>query len=294
MVSRSTAKEHMPGIRDFFNLMKPSIMLLVLLTGAAALVLEGSLGAGDWKFWAILLGLMLTGGCANGLNQYFERDIDAQMGRTKNRRPLAMGKMQPGTALWFVIVCGILAVLLFGFVFNWLSALCALGTIAFYSFFYTLWLKPRTHLNIVIGGAAGAMAPIIAWAAATGTLAVTPWLLFLIVFFWTPPHFWALALCVKNDYARVSIPMLPVIKGDAETRKQILLYTFVLVAISLLLHVGLLYLTAALVLGGVFVYKAWKLLKGHEQNYAWGLFKYSILYLTALFVVIMADAAISK
>jgi protoheme IX farnesyltransferase len=274
--------------------MKPSIMLLVGLTGAAALMLEGSLHASNWQFWAILFGLMLTGGCANGLNQYFERDIDAQMGRTKNRRPLAMKKMEPRHALYFIVTCGISAVLLFGFLFNWLSAFAALGTILFYSFYYTLWLKPRTHLNIVIGGAAGAMAPIIAWAAATGTLAWTPWLLFLIVFFWTPPHFWALALCVKKDYARVSIPMLPVIKGDHETRRQILLYTFVLVAISLLLHAGLLYLTAAVVLGGVFVYKAWKLLKKHEQNYAWGLFKYSIVYLTALFVIIMADVAIMK
>ncbi len=284
----------MPKLRDFLNLMKPSIMLLVLLTGAAALMLEGSLHASDGKFWGILLGLMLTGGCANGLNQYFERDIDAQMGRTKNRRPLATGKMLPKTALYFVVSCGVLAIILFAVFFNWLSAFTAFATIAFYSFFYTLWLKPRTHLNIVIGGAAGAMAPIIAWAAATGTLAWTPWLLFLIVFFWTPPHFWALALCVKNDYARVHIPMLPVIKGDSETRRQIFLYSFVLVAISLLLHVGLLYLTAALVLGGLFVYKAWKLLKGQEQNYAWGLFKYSIVYLTALFVVIMADVAITK
>ncbi|MCB1060027.1 MAG: heme o synthase [Calditrichaeota bacterium] len=284
----------MPKLRDFLNLMKPSIMLLVLLTGAAALMLEGSLHASDWQFWGILIGLMLTGGCANGLNQYFERDIDAQMGRTKNRRPLAMKKMEPRHALFFIVFCGVSAILLFGLLFNWLSAFAALGTILFYSFYYTLWLKPRTHLNIVIGGAAGAMAPIIAWAAATGTLAWTPWLLFLIVFFWTPPHFWALALCVKKDYARVSIPMLPVIKGDHETRRQILLYTFVLVAISLLLHAGLLYLTAAAVLGGVFVYKAWKLLKGHEQNYAWGLFKYSIVYLTALFVIIMADVAIMR
>ncbi len=193
----------MAKVRDFLNLMKPSIMLLVLLTGAAALMLEGSLTAGDWHFWAVLVGLMLTGGCANGLNQYFERDIDAQMGRTKNRRPLAIGAMLPKTALYFVVTCGIVAVLLFGFVFNWLSAFTALGTILFYSFYYTLWLKPRTHLNIVIGGAAGAMAPIIAWVAVTGTLALTPWLLFLIVFFWTPPHFWALALvCEERLRAR--------------------------------------------------------------------------------------------
>lgn len=284
----------MSRFRDFVNLMKPSIMLLVLLTGAAALMLEGSLKASDWRFWAVMLGLMLTGGCANGLNQYFERGIDAKMGRTKNRRPLATGSLEPRPALYFVIACGVSGVLLFGLLFNWLAAFTAFATIAFYSFYYTLWLKPRTHLNIVIGGAAGAMAPIIAWAAATGSVSLTPWLLFLIVFFWTPPHFWALALCVKNDYARVKIPMLPVIKGDRETHRQIMVYTLALVVISLLLHAGLLYLTAALGLGAVFVYKAWQLLKRQEQNYAWGLFKYSIVYLTALFVIIMADVAIGK
>ncbi|MCB9358117.1 MAG: protoheme IX farnesyltransferase [Calditrichaeota bacterium] len=274
--------------------MKPSIMLLVLLTGAAALMLEGSLRASSWEFWAIMLGLMLTGGCANGLNQYFERDLDAQMGRTKNRRPLATGALEPRPALLFIVLCGIGAILIFGLLFNWLSAFTAFATIAFYSFYYTLWLKPRTHLNIVIGGAAGAMAPVIAWAAATGSVSLTPWLLFLIVFFWTPPHFWALALCVKKDYERVKIPMMPVIKGDHETRRQILAYTLALVVISLLLHAGWLYMTAAVALGAVFLYKAWQLLKRHEQNSAWGLFKYSIVYLTALFVIIMADVAIGK
>ena len=287
-----TAKQ---TLREYLQLTKPTILLLVLLTGAAALVLEGSLTHEPLRFIAVILGLALTGGCANALNQYFERDIDAQMGRTRTKRPLPKHTIEPRSALIFAITIGILALLLFGLFFNWLSAACALGTILFYSFFYTLWLKPKTHLNIVIGGAAGAMAPIIAWAAATGTLAVTPWILFLIIFLWTPPHFWALALCVKKDYQSVAIPMLPVIKGDAETRRQILVYTFWMVAISLallLVKVGLLYLLIAVSLGSVFVWKAYKIWRQNENTQAWGLFKYSIVYLFALFIAMMADKAV--
>jgi protoheme IX farnesyltransferase len=282
-------------ISEFIALTKPTILTLVLLTGAAALVLAGNVNDDPLRFTAVIVGLLLTGGCANALNQYFERDIDAQMARTKLRRPLPKKTVTPNEALLFAMVLGITAIALFGFMFNLLSALLALGTILFYSFFYTLWLKPRTHLNIVIGGAAGAMAPIIAWAAVTGTLAWTPWILFLIIFFWTPPHFWALALCVKKDYAAVAIPMLPVIKGDAETRRQILVYTLWLVGISLALLVvqlGLIYLFFALSLGGVFLWKAFRIWRGPDHSQAWGLFKYSIVYLMVLFVAMMADKAI--
>ncbi len=280
--------------RDFLALTKPTILTLVLLTGLAALVLEGSLLGHPLRLLLVCLGLLMTGGCANALNQYFERDIDERMSRTRVRRPLPKKTVTPNEALTFAIAIGIGAVLLFGLAFNWISAAISLATIAFYSFFYTLWLKPRTHLNIVIGGAAGAMAPIIAWAAATGTLAVTPWILFLIIFFWTPPHFWALALCVKKDYAAVSIPMLPVIKGDAETRRQILIYTLWLVGISLallLVQAGLIYLVAACGLGALFLKKAWRVWRQDENSQAWGLFKYSILYLMVLFVAMMADKA---
>lgn len=275
--------------------MKPSILTLVILTGATALVLEGSLLHEPLKFLAVIVGLVFTGGCANTLNQYFERDLDAQMGRTRARRPLPRHTVTPREAVVFATVLGIGALALFGLRFNLLSAAAALGTILFYSFFYTLWLKPRTYLNIVIGGAAGAMAPVISWAAATGTLAPTPWILFLIIFFWTPPHFWALALCVKRDYANVSIPMLPVIKGDAETRRQILIYTLWMVGISLALlavQAGLVYLLFAIGLGGLFVYKAFRIWRGNENTHAWGLFKYSIIYLMVLFVAMMADRVI--
>jgi protoheme IX farnesyltransferase len=282
-------------LREYLQLTKPTILLLVLLTGATALVLEGSLTHAPLRFLEVMIGLALTGGCANALNQYFERDIDAQMGRTRARRPLPRHSLEPQAALIFAIVIGVLSLALFAIRFNLLAAACALGTILFYSFFYTLWLKPKTHLNIVIGGAAGAMAPIIAWAAATGSLAVTPWILFLIIFLWTPPHFWALALCVKRDYQSVAIPMLPVIKGDAETRRQILIYTFWMVAISLallLVKVGLLYLLIALCLGGLFVWKAFKVWRQNENTQAWGLFKYSIIYLFGLFIAMMADKAV--
>jgi heme o synthase len=280
-------------IRDFIDLAKPSIMLLVVLTGAAALFMEGSLLSHPVKFVAVIFGLLMTGACANALNQYFERDIDALMGRTRRRRPLPTHKVTPREALTFAVSNGVGAILLFGLFFNFLAALMSLVTILYYSFLYTLWLKPRTYLNIVIGGAAGAMAPVISWSAATGSLALTPWLLFLIVFFWTPPHFWALALCLKKDYAAVSIPMLPVIKGDAETRKQILLYTMWLVVISLALlmvKAGLLYLVFAIGLGGLFVWKAYRVWSKHDNSQVWGVFKYSIIYLMVLFVAIMADS----
>lgn len=281
--------------KEFINLTKPTILTLVILTGAAALVLEGSINNQPVRFLAVIFGLMLTGGCANALNQYFERDIDAQMGRTKARRPLPKKTVTPREALIFASVLGVGATLLFAILFNTLSALLAVATILFYSFFYTLWLKPRTYLNIVIGGAAGAMAPIIAWAAVTNSLSWTPWILFLIIFFWTPPHFWALALCLKKDYAAVAIPMLPIIRGDVETKRQILVYTLWLVGISLALLVvqaGLIYLVFALGLGGIFLWKAFKSWKHPDSSQAWGLFKYSIIYLMVLFVAMMADKAI--
>jgi protoheme IX farnesyltransferase len=242
-------------LRSLVQLTKPSIMLLVLLTGATALFMEGRFKHHPGKFLLVLLGLYLTGGAANALNQFFERDIDARMQRTRLRRPLPQKQLSKNLALGFAISIGVLGCLLFGFYFNWLSAGLALGTILFYSFFYTLWLKPNTHQNIVIGGAAGAMGPLIAWAAATGSLAMTPWILFLIIFFWTPPHFWALALCLKEDYRAANLPMLPVVKGDAATLRQIFYYTMVLVAISLsllLIQFSWLYLLAATLLGGVF------------------------------------------
>jgi protoheme IX farnesyltransferase len=286
-----------PRLLDFINLTKPTILLLVVLTGAAALVMEGSLLSEPAAFGLVLLGLSLTAGSANALNQYFERDIDAVMDRTKRKRPLPLKNLSPRAALFFAVTIGVGAVLLFAFRFNLFSAVLALGTILYYAFFYTLYLKPRLYQNIVIGGAAGSMAPVIAWAAATGGLNLTPWILFLIIFFWTPPHFWALAMCVKKDYERAKIPMLPVVKGDKETARQILVYTLWMVAFSLALLIvraGLVYLLLALVLNGIFLYKAYRIWRRGAFAEAWGLFGYSIVYLLVLFLGIMADAVWHK
>lgn len=281
-----------PSLRDFLKLTKPTILLLVVLTGAAALVMEGSFLSDPLRFGLVILGLTLTGGAANALNQYFERDIDALMERTKRKRPLPLGNLSPKAALVFAVSLGVGAVWLFAFFFNLFSAILALGTILYYAFFYTLYLKPRVYQNIVIGGAAGSMAPVIAWGAATGGLNLTPWILFLIIFFWTPPHFWALALCIKKDYEKAKIPMLPVVKGDKETARQILFYTLWMVAFSLALlfvRAGLVYLLLALILNGIFVYKAYRIWRRGAFGEARGLFGYSIVYLLILFLGIMAD-----
>ncbi len=283
-------------IRNYLQLTKPTIMLLVLFTGATALVLEGSLISHPGSFGLVLLGLFLTGGSANALNQFFEREIDARMARTKDRRPLPLGKIGVRQALWFSIVIGLLGIALFAYFFNWLTALLALGTILFYSLFYTLWLKPNTAQNIVIGGAAGAMAPVGAWAAATGSMALAPWFLFLIVFLWTPPHFWSLALFCKEDYVKAELPMLPVVKGDSSTLNQILFYTFLVVAVSFGLFLtgsGILYLVAAALLGGWFIRKALSARRERTDSASRRLFGFSIVYLFALFFAVMVDRVVS-
>ncbi len=283
-------------IRNYLRLTKPTIMLLVLFTGATALVLEGSLISHPTRFGLVLLGLFLTGGSANALNQFFEREIDARMARTKDRRPLPLGQIGVQQALWFSIAIGLLGILLFAYFFNWLTALLALATILFYSLFYTLWLKPNTSQNIVIGGAAGAMAPVGAWAAATGSMALAPWFLFLIVFLWTPPHFWSLALFCKADYVKAELPMLPVVKGDSSTLNQILLYTLLVVAVSFGLFLtgsGILYLVAAALLGGWFIRKALSARREQTDSASRRLFGFSIVYLFALFFAVMVDRVVS-
>ncbi len=282
-----------PRLSDYISLTKPTILLLVVLTGATALVIEKSLLSNPLDFALVILGLLLTGGSANAFNQYFEKDIDSIMERTRRKRSLPLGKLSPKEAFAFALSLGILGTLLFAVFFNLFSAVLALVTILFYSLFYTLYLKPRTHQNIVIGGAAGSMAPVIAWAAATGSLNFTPWILFMIIFFWTPPHFWALAMCVKKDYEKAKIPMLPVVKGDKETARQILVYTLWMVAFSLallLVKAGLVYLLLALILNGIFVYKAYRTWRQVTVKEAWGLFGYSIVYLLILFSGIMVDS----
>jgi len=276
----------------YLQLTKPTIMLLVLFTGATALVLEGSFLDDPLKFLLVMVGLYLTGGSANALNQYFEREIDAKMERTAMRRPLPMHHVGARQALFFAVAIGAVGVLLFWYLFNMLTAAMSLATLLFYALFYTLFLKPHTWHNIVIGGAAGAMAPVGAWAAATGDTAVMPWLLFLLIFLWTPPHFWALALYCKEDYIKARLPMLPVVKGDEATYRQILKYSVALIAVSLAVFAvgaGWLYLAAAVVLGIYLMKFALKARREKTVKSMKGLFGYSIVYLFGLFAALILD-----
>jgi protoheme IX farnesyltransferase len=261
-----------------------------------ALVLEGSLLSQPLYMVLAAVALYLTGGSANALNQCFEHEIDARMTRTTRRRPLPQKRISLRNAYIFSITIGATGVLMYGFFFNWFSALLSLGTILFYSLFYTLFLKPNTSQNIVIGGAAGAMAPVGTWVAATGTMALDPWILFMIIFLWTPPHFWALALVYKEDYRNVNLPMLPVKKGDEETLKQIFFYSIALFVISLILimakKIGILYIVTASVLGGIFVLRSFQAKKSKNIQKIRQLFGYSIAYLFGLFFVIILDGLI--
>ena len=287
----------MRRLRDYINLTKPTIMLLVVFTGATALILEGSLVTEPARFCLVLLGLYFSGGSANALNQCFERKIDARMKRTSARRPLPQGRLGVVEAFAFSIAIGLAGVFLFAIFFNWLSAALALATILFYSLFYTLYLKPNTDQNIVIGGAAGAMAPIIAWAAASGAVTLAPIVMFSIVFLWTPPHFWALALFCSEDYKEVNLPMLPVSRGEEITYRWILYYSFAVVVVSLTLLIagaGWAYLAAALGLGGLMIRRAFAALRERTLSAQRGLFGYSIVYLFALFVAMIVDAALLK
>jgi len=280
-------------INAYFNLTKPTIMLLVVFTGATALVMEGSLLSDPLKFLLVVLAIYLTGGCANALNQYFERDLDASMARTRLRRPLPQHRITPRQALLFSFVIGSAGVLIFAFWFNWVAAALSLATILFYSLFYTLWLKPNTSQNIVIGGAAGAMAPVGAWAAATGQMAIAPWLLFLIVFLWTPPHFWSLSIAYKEDYIRTKLPMMPVVKGNPSTVRQMLAYSIILAAASLLLPLfgsSPYYLIAAVPLNLWFLYHSVRVLRDYTIPSVKKLFGVSIVYLFGIFGAVIVDA----
>ena len=281
-------------MRDFIELTKPRIVALVIVTAVAGLVVEGSLLRDPLKFSLVLFAITLTAGSANAFNQYFERDLDAVMTRTRAKRPLPLHRVPPAAALAFAIGIGAVATAILYIVANPLSAMLAIGTIVFYGFFYTLWLKPRTVHNIVIGGAAGAMGPVIAWAAATGGLALAPVLMFLVIFLRTPPHFWALALCIQDDYRMVNIPMLPIVKGEAETFRQIEAYTVVLVALTLVMPFvaagGLVLGVISLVLGGIFVAKAIRARRAGSVVAARGVFAYSIVYLFVIFLGMIADA----
>lgn len=287
-------------LTDYIVLMKPYIMLLVLLTGATSLILERSLlnmgwADGLWRFALIMIALLLTGGSANVFNMYLEREIDARMTRTKDKRPLPQGRMKPSHALIFAIAIGIIGTAIFTVFFNSLSAILAIATIVFYSFFYTLYLKPRTPYNIVIGGAAGSMGPVIAWAAASGSISLTPILLSIIIFLWTPPHFWSLALYMRRDYELVNYPMMPIARGDRATRYQIFMYALLLVIFSaacIAIGAGLIYVMIAASAGGILTYKAARLIISKANLQARRLFGYSIIYLLAIFIGLAIDSIV--
>ncbi len=278
----------------YLNLTKPRISLLFAFTGLTVLYMEKSWLQQSWRMWLIAFAIFLVGGSANALNQYFERDRDQLMARTAKKRPLPQGLISPAAALVFSAIIGGLGNFLLWYYGSWLAFALGVGTIAFYSFYYTLWLKPRTPYNIVIGGIAGATGPLIAWAAATGNIAWAPFILFLLVFMWTPPHFWALALCCKDDYSKVGLPMLPLVKGDEYTRKQIFLYSVTLLPISLSLYftgyVGNIYLISAGILGLLFILGAIQVVRVKTTKVYWYFFGYSILYLLLVFVALIVDS----
>jgi protoheme IX farnesyltransferase len=283
-------------ISAYIGLTKPTIVLLFVVTGAAAMVAEGSFHDQPIKFLAVLLAMALTAGSANALNMYFDRDIDALMDRTKRRRPIPMHKISPANAARFGIVIGLVAIGYYLVATNWVAAFWSFFTIAFYVGIYTLWLKRRTPYNIVIGGAAGATAPLIGWAAASGHVSPLAWVLFLIVFLWTPPHFWALAIAISDDYRAAKVPMLPVTHGDRRTRIEILLYTVLLIPVTLLpyfLHAsGKIYLVSASALGAFYLAKTVQLLGRETKADAKKLFWVSIIYLFLLFIALFADVII--
>jgi protoheme IX farnesyltransferase len=282
-------------VTAYYRLTKPRIVLLLLITTVPAMLLAARGLPSPWLILATLVGGTLAAGSANAINMYLDRDIDAVMRRTR-RRPLPAHAVAPERALRFGFVLGAIAFYFLAVTVNVLAAALALSAIAFYVFVYTMWLKRSTAQNIVIGGAAGAVPALVGWAAVTGTIAWPAVVLFAIVFVWTPPHFWALAMRYTGDYAAAGVPMLPVVRGETETRRQILLYSLALFAATLVLvpvgHMGPVYLVTATVLGGSFVYRA--LLLWHRPDAARPrrLFSFSIVYLAGLFAAVGVDAVL--
>ncbi|MEY3658231.1 MAG: hypothetical protein RL425_992 [Pseudomonadota bacterium] len=286
--------------RDFLALTKPRVMSLVVFTGLCGL-LAAPASIHPILAFATILCIALGAGAAGALNQWYESDIDALMKRTANR-PLPAGRMDRQSALHFGVGLSFFSVLTLGVATNWVAATILAGSILFYVLIYTVWLKRRTPQNIVIGGAAGAFPPMIGWAAVTGDVSVLPMLLFGIVFLWTPPHFWALALFVKTDYANAGVPMLPVVAGERTTRRHVLIYTLPMVACALapwaLGLLGTIYGVSSLVLNLVFLGLALRVaLRRTAEADGMGaekaLFAFSIFYLFALFAAVAADRMMS-
>ncbi len=286
--------------RDWFALLKPRVVSLVVFTGAAGLVIA----PGHINLLVALIAILciaVAAGAAGAINMWYDRDIDRLMHRTASR-PVAAGRIEPSDALGYGVVLSIASVLLMWLATNLVAAALLAASIAFYVFIYTMWLKRLTPQNIVIGGAAGAFPPLIGWAAVTGSVSALPLLLFAIVFFWTPPHFWALSLYACKDYARAGVPMLPVSKGAAHTRVQIMVYTLLLTLVSLLpvaLHLtGPVYAAVTVLLDLGFIFCAWRVLRDRQDETGVSLtqdkparqtFRFSLAYLAILFTAVMID-----
>jgi protoheme IX farnesyltransferase len=278
-------------VADYTELTKPKVQSLLLLTTVTTMYVAGTPSA--WKVAATCLGGYLSAGGAGAVNHYWDRDIDLQMKRTANR-PVPSGRIKPGAALAFGLVLCVLSFIELSLADNLLSASLALAGFVGYVGIYTMWLKRITPQNIVIGGAAGAIPPLVGWTATTGHLSWTAVYLFAIVFYWTPPHFWALSLLMKDEYAKVSVPMMPVVRGEDETRRQILLYSVLLVAVTQLPFwaggFGLIYLVGSLALGGMFIFAAIRLYRRADRAAALKLYLFSLAYLAVLFGAMVLDA----
>ena len=283
-----------PSVGDFWSLLKPRVMSLVIFTGFAGMYLAPS-ALHPMIFVASLFAIAAGAGASGAINQWYDQDIDAVMERTKTR-PIPAGFIAPAEALTLGLVISVISVLLLGLATNWLAACLLAFTIFFYAVVYTIWLKRSTPQNIVIGGAAGALPPVIGWAAVTGTLSIEPLVLFAIIFMWTPPHFWALALVKNDDYARAKVPMLPVVAGSLETRRQIVIYAVLLAPLAVvpsfigMASIG--YGVIATIAGALFVLMSLQLYKTGDDKHAMRLFAYSIIYLFTLFLVLVIDHAV--
>ncbi|MBN1665552.1 MAG: protoheme IX farnesyltransferase [Anaerolineales bacterium] len=281
--------------RDMLQLTKPIVVALLLVTTYAGMVI----GAQAWPsveltFWVLLGGFMAAGG-SGAINQYIDRQDDTRMQRT-SKRPIPAGRLTPGEGLAFGVAMTLGSFYVMAAFVNFLAALLSLAGIFYYVVLYSLLLKKTTVQNIVIGGGAGALPPLVGWAAATGSLNIPSFFLFAVVFMWTPPHFWALAIVRRNDYARAGVPMLPVVRGERETRKQILIYTLELVGLTLLIPLfglgGSVYFVLASILGLWLISAAWKVWKQEGNKVAWKMYRYSSMYLAFLFFALMIDALV--
>src|ERR1044072_7624157 len=296
----SLAEPSLAGVEDYLALLKPRVMSLVVFTALVGLLVAPGHVHPVIGF-AALLCIAIGAGASGALNMWYDADIDAVMTRTKGR-PIPAGRVQPGEALAFGTTLALFSVAALGVLVNWVAAALLAFTIFFYVFVYTMWLKRSTPQNIVIGGAAGAFPPMIGWAAVTGDVTLAPVLMFLIIFLWTPPHFWALSLLRCDDYARAGVPMLPVVSGFDATRKQILIYTLILAPVGLTPSffgfAGLIYGAVAAICGAVMLHLAWRVYRDRAgegaASAARRLFAFSLLYVFVLFAALLADNLLAR